>query len=120
MFGTGPGSPLLLVFSVAIVGATQPIHSGPRFPSPSSEPKSRAKLRLARAVESQHPLSSLVQTTKTVEGTADQGHPLVGSGATSEQPFCLQGPLSDRFTASSSNAGTVETGDLTQAVLTAV
>lgn len=107
MFGTGSSPTLLLAFSAAVAGATGAHSFGAPLPdpAPSPEPKSRAKLRLARAVETQHPLSSLVQTRKTEEGTADQGHLLVRSGATSEQPFCLQSPLSDRFTASSRNAG---------------
>lgn len=107
MFGTGPGPPLLLAFSAAVAGVTGAHSFGARLPAPSPnpEPKSRAKLRLARAVETEHPLSSLVQTRKTEEGTADQGHSLVRSGGTSEQPFCFQSPLSDRFTASSRNAG---------------
>lgn len=87
VFGTGPGPPLLLAFSAAVAGATRAHSFGARLPAPAPEPKSRAKLRLARAVETQHPLSSLVQIGKTEEGTADQGHPLVRSGATSEQPF---------------------------------
>lgn len=107
MFGTGPGSPLLLAFSATVAGATRAHSFGARLPAPapSPDPKSRAKLRLAQAAETQHPLSCLVQTRKTEEGTADQGHPLVRSGATSEQPFCHQSPLSDRLPASSRNAG---------------
>lgn len=41
MFGTGPGSPLLLVFSIAIVGATQ-AHS---FGAPLPESQLRTEVQ---------------------------------------------------------------------------
>lgn len=129
MFGTGPGPLLLLAFSAAVAGATEAHSFGARLsaPAPSPEPKSRAKPRLARAVETQHPLSSLVQTRKTEEGTADQGHSLgpersdlrASSLSASRAPSATASPRLRAMRELQGVAGT-SLGDPTQAVLTAV